>query len=656
MPPTLFSISSGFAVWVVGALVALFNGAKVEHRFYSTLLFIGGALLLAGVLLSQGNLYSITLLSPFYFGLAPFATRLDALASLFLALLAVLSCAVAFYSPGYLAPLKDRLHGGIYWNCMFLFLLSMGLVILSANAISFLIFWEIMSLSSVALVASDHVKQRSQRAALIYLGATTISSALLTGTFLWYHQVSNSWNFTDWHTNSTNLAVPLLLFVGIAIKAGVWPFHIWMPYAQPEAPAPVAALMSGIMKKVAIYALIRILILNGEGGVVLGYLALLLGTVSAAWGVLFALLERDLKRLLTYSTVENVGLILIALSLTILCKAAGLPGLAAIAIAAALFHCVNHGMFKTLLFLGAGSIETSMRSRDLSILGGLGKKMPYTMVCFLIGSLAISALPPLNGFSSKWLIYQSLFQFSFMDLQVIDRALALVIVGILSFVGALSLACYAKAVGICFIGKPRSDSVANVHECTKGMIVAQVLLAGSCILLGLLTRPAMSVLAPSCHEVVSLALDPVALFRLPMIKMTVIGALTVWAVYLLLFNRQSPILRKYITWDCGYGDLPARAEETGTSFSEPIARMFGPLLQYRKFTEIIGRDRRHFPEAIKFETATVPILEQRIYGPTIKALQYVSKMLANLQTGSIHLYLMYVFVTLLILVGIGVRL
>jgi hydrogenase-4 component B len=647
-------LGSGFGVWTLGGITALFSGEKAKHHVFSTVMLLGSLSLLLAMFLGQGDNYSFTLYSPINFVLAPFAIKIEPLNALFLVLLGVVSGAVAIFSTGYLNHFQERIHPGIYWACAFIFVTSMGLVLLSSNAIVFLMFWELMALSSVALVASDHVRQRAQRAALIYLGSATVSGALLTGGFLWYFHIFKSWDISDWHNTSKTIGPALLIFFAIAVKSGLWPFHNWMPYAQSEAPSPVAALMSGAMTKVAMYAFIRLLLVNSTEGNVIGYLVLFLGIVSVLWGILFALIERDLKRLLAYSTVEQVGLIVLSFGLVLLCRHNGLTMLSCLAFTAALLTCVNHSLFKTLLFLGAGAVDVSAGTRDLSVLGGLGKRMPFTMCCFLVGSLAISALPPFNGFANKWLIYQSFFQYSFSSPQVVDRAFALLIVGILAFVGALSVACYTKAVGICFLGRPRSEAVTHAKESSHDMVAAQVFLAAACVFTGLCIPQIINMILPVVSDVLGAAPPAMELFPLPVWKLALLGGLLFAGVYALIF-RDSPV-SKFVTWDCGYGDLPGRAEETSTSFSEPIARIFAPLLQYRVTTEIKGRDRRHFPEVIRFETDTKPILEEKLYRPMIALFQALSKGLAQLQTGSIHLYLLYVFVTLLILVGVGIRL
>lgn len=656
----ILAIASGLAIWAIGALLAVISAGRARHHFFSTILFLGGFLLGLGAFLAyQQTGFSLYLHPGCYFGLAPLTLHLDALACFFLGIVSVIVCALSLFSPSYLSCYKDRLHPGIYWHCMFVFLLALVLVLLSTNAICFLVSWEIMALTVITLIASDHIRQRARHAALIYLGMTIFSSLLLTGAFLWYYHHFHSWYFSDWQGAGALTIPALLLFFGLSVKSGIWPFHIWMSQAQSEAPSPVTALMSAVMKKVGIYVFIRLLVIDNDNALILAYVSLALGTVSVIWGSLFALLERDLKRLLSYSTVENIGLIFIALSLCLMGRYLGHWDLAYIAFAAALFHIVNHSLCKTGLFIGAGAIEAVTNTRDLAFLGGLAKRMPWTTACFLANSIAIVALPPFNGFASKWMIYQSLFRLATSQAQVIDRAQGLTLVGVLSLVGALSLACYTKAIGICFLGRPRSEAVNHAHELSPSSIIIQVIGVCACLFLGLMAPHVVPLFAATCTEVLPKITNMENIFTIPIAQIALLGSAIIFAMIWLLSKlsqRASTPLHKYITWDCGYGDLPTRAEETGTSFSESIARIFAPLLRYRMITEIQGKDRRHFPEVIKFETVTSPLLEEAIYRPSMKFIQALSKAIAGLQTGSIHLYLLYVFVTLLLLVSVGIRL
>lgn len=613
--------------------------------------------MLGGVMMTWPGNYSWQAAYPIYLGVAPLANAIDPTSAFFLALLSIVGGAAAIFSPNYLAHLKGRFSPGPYWLCVFLFVLSMGQVIMSANALTFLLFWEIMSLSSVALVATEHIRHRAQKAAFIYLGATRVSTAFLVGSFLWLHYLFGSWNFADWDfSGGRALAPAFLLFIGLCIKAGIWPFHLWLPYAHPEAPAPVSALMSGVMVKVAVYMMIRCLIIGGCHSLLLGYVALFLGLISAVWGVLFAVIDKDLKRLLAFSTVENIGLIVTAIALTIICKGLSLPALAGVAFIAALFHCLNHALFKGLLFLSAGAVDASAHTRDMSFLGGLAKTMPWTMACFLGGSLAICALPPLNGFASKWFIYQSLFNLSFTGESMIVRGIFLALIGVLAFVGALSLACFTKAVGITFLGRPRSESAERAKEVAPSMVAGQVILGLMCVAVGLLVPQTVAILNQLSIAAKVDAVNPERLFAIPMPAIAAALLIIVGSSYFCLLASKRQPLRKYRTWDCGYGDTPARTEETGTSFSEPIARIFSPLFQFKMFTEIRGKDRRHFPEWINMEVTTPSLLEERIYNPSLAFLQGLSGVLVKFQTGSIHIHLMYVFLTLLILLVVGVSL
>jgi hydrogenase-4 component B len=653
LPLTLYLAAN--ATWIAGIVLAIPVRAGAGHKTFAGLLMAGALLLIGSVIAAWPAGFDWTAPRPVYLGLAPVEFRLDALTAPFLLMLSLLAIAVALFSPGYLKHLKDRVNLRIYWACTILFVFAMGQVIASANGMTFLVFWEVMSLSSVALVAAEPIRQRAQKAALIYLGATRVSTALITGAFVYLAASAQSWNFAQWNMEAHSSVPAIVLFFGLCIKAGVWPFHIWLPYAHPEAPAPVSSLMSGVMVKVAIYGMIRFFILGNSHSEVIAYLAIFLGIISGVWGVLFALMQHDLKKLLAYSTVENVGLIVAAIGLSLHAKTIGVFWLAEIALAAAILHSLNHACFKGLLFLGAGAVDSSAHTRDLGYLGGLAKNMPWTMAFFLIGSAAISALPPLNGFASKWLVYQSFLNLSFRSENLLDHAIGLSIVGVLSLIGALSLACFTKAVGISFLGRPRSEQAVRAHECSFGMKLGQGFLCGLCVVLGVVVPYAMHLMRPILQEAMATSFQPAHFFTIPQPVLCLIGFLTAVSIFFLSKSVRSH-LRSYVTWDCGYGDLPSRAEETGTSFSQPIGRIFGALLQYKTTTEIRGRDRRHFPEGIQVDVEMFPLLEIFFYNPTIKAMQSVSTALVKMQTASIHVHLLYVFISVLILVVVGIYL
>jgi hydrogenase-4 component B len=591
----------------------------------------------------------------FSIGFFPITFHLDTLSSVFLGLLGVVSVPIAFFSPGYLNHLSGRIHFGQYWAAFFLFVLSMALVVMSGDAVTFIVFWELMSLSSVALVAAEHTQHKVRRAALIYLGATRIATAFLASGFIWMYFLTHSWKFTDWHFDvSTHYPAAFLILIGFCIKAGIWPFHIWLPYAHPAAPTPVSALMSGVMIKIALYGIMRILILGDLNCLPLAYLTLVLGTVSAFWGVIFALVQHDLKKLLAYSSVENVGLILMGIAIALLSKSAGLFEIAALGLAASLFHCVNHGIFKVLLFLGTGSVDVSAHTRNMAQLGGLGRKMPWTMACFLIGSAAICSLPPVNGFASKWLIYRSLFQSVWQTHSLLDRGVSLVIICILGVVGGLALACFSKAVAVVFLGNPRSKLVGDVCEGSFGMIAAQVFLATSCLALGLVVPQVLTVMKPICDLALHQSTSIQSAFEIPQVGIAITLFTLILITYTIFLSRSRK--RQYITWECGFGKLSSRCQVAPGSFAQPIAWIFSPILRYKLATEITGKDRRHFPEQITVAPLVVANIETDIYAPPLALVDGLARSLAKMQAGSIHLYLIYLCVTLILLLLLGTRL
>jgi hydrogenase-4 component B len=631
-----------------GCVVSVLGGRRNSNLAGSCVLLTAAMLTLAFVF-SAGKPTDFSLPAPVYLGIAPVSFHFDALAGIFLVLLLVVSSAAAIFSPGYLRHSFGEAGSKAYWPALFLFVLGMGATVLAANALTFIVYWEMMSLSSAVLVALDSKNTKTARAALIYLGATRIATALLASGFIWAHKLTGSWAFASWHLNSTALIGPaLLVLLGLAIKAGLWPFHVWLPYAHPSAPAPVSALMSGVMIKVAIYAMIRFFCWEGGGSQTLAWVLGSLGIVSAVWGILFAMAQTDLKRILAYSSVENIGLVALALSICMYCRATAMSHIATMALVAAIFHCLNHGAIKSLLFLGAGAIDCQAHGRDLTRLGGLAKAMPQTSLLFIIGGASICALPPLNGFASKWLIYQSLFNLAVSSRSQIDIGLAIACMGTLGLVSGLALACFTRAIGVALLGRARTRAAANAQECGSAMIAAQVLLSTTCVAMGLGS--------PWISRSIERLVQSGSTYALPVVPTGALGVflgLSTILIFRLAFARQPK--RTYMTWECGNGPLTARMQVTADSFAQPVEALFKPVLQYELHSEISGRDRRHFPEQVKTEAAISSLLESQIYGPAVNSIRWLSSHLSRLQAGSIHLYLLYVLVTLITLLLVGSR-
>lgn len=661
MPTAANQLFGTIAFWLFACVAFAISGRKTDHKLASTILALGGIGLLSAAISGWSKDTTEVAVGifnmPIYLAVAPLCIRVDALSSIFTALLALLTIAVSFYSPGYLQHLDKQANKGAYWVQLILFVIGMLGVLLSANAPSFLLFWELMAISSAFLIATDLSNHDSRKAAFIYLGATRIATAFLMGGFLWMYALSGSWSLCDWHLDSAATLTPaILMFIAFSIKGGVWPFHEWLPYAHPSAPSPVSALMSGVMIKVAIYAMIRIFVMGTLTNPYMIYSMLALGMITAFFGILSALMQKDLKCLLAYSSIENIGLILIALSLSMLANTINLPVVAAMSLAAAIFHAFNHGLFKAMLFMGAGTIDCRIHTRDLELMGGLGKMMPATMLYFILGSVAICSLPPLNGFSSKWLIYQSFFHLAFRSSSLWLGGMAIACIAILAMVSGMSLYCFTKAIGISFLGRPRSPSTAHATEGSGAMLFSQLFLTICCVALGLFAPLALAVIDPVTTRAWH---DPALLsnyYHIPMLPFACFTAILAVPIYWLWLTGTKQRINSYITWDCGFGSMTQRTQGTATSFTQNIGHTFAPLLGYDAHTTITGRDRRHFPDNIQEEARMIPLLEANVYRPAVSAVSWLGERLMQWQAGSIHLYLGFILLTLVTLLIVGISL
>lgn len=589
---------------------------------------------------------------PDQFGLAgvEIGFRVDSLSRWFVGLIGLIGVPVCVYLPGYIDHLRGRARPGLVWSGLALLFASMAGVVLASNAIVFFAFWELMALSSFLLVATEHERQSVRRAAFIYLGATRLGSAFLMAGFLWAHAITHSWDFSEWvlHGNAASGPAALIL-VGFLTKAGSWPVHLWLPIAHPAAPGPVSALMSGVMIKTAIYGLFRLFLTGGIEVGWMGWVLIAVGAISAFWGILFGLLQSDLKRMLAYSSVENIGLILLAAGVSLVAREAGLALASELALASALFHVLNHGLFKSLLFLGAGTVDARAHTRELDRLGGLIRPMPWTAATFFVGSGAICALPMLNGFASEWLLYRGLFQMSVSAPNGELRLVGLLLLGWIGLVGALALACFAKAFGIGFLGSPRSREASHAKEGTSGMIGACVFLALACAGFGLgapLVWQAMGnlgfVTSPGPGS-------------LPILPLALVGIGTMAVIWGAMrhFGKQQPA-RQYITWNCGFGPLPTRTQYTSVSFVQPIVRLFGALYRYEMEVAIEGKGRRYFPTDVRAQESHEAYLESKVYMPALGSVMKLSEgLIMRLQAGSIHQYLLFMVLTLGLLLWLG---
>lgn len=673
--PIVELYTAGLVAFLLGAL-----SGPVFFRRSSRAIEFGCSLATLGALLQLVASSAALLGRPvewnFVSGIPLFECRfaLDPLSSFFTIALSILALAVSVYSFGYLA------HGGQRLNLPFLtffyntLLLSISLVFTAANALLFLIGWEVMALAAYALVTLDHKKQECQNAGLLYVIMAHIDSGCLLAGFALLAGSARSLNYRDLsqagatlHGPQQSLAFGLFL-LGFGIKAGIVPLHIWLPAAHPVAPSNVSALLSGIVIKTGIYGMVRVFLeFLGDLPGWMGMAIIAVAVVSAVLGVLYALMEHDLKRLLAYHSIENIGIILLGLGAAMMFRTAGHPRLAALAVIACLFHTLNHAVFKCLLFMGAGSVLYSTHERNIEKLGGLIRRMPLTAFTFLIGAIAISGLPPLNGFVSEWLTYQSLLA-GFGATKGLVSLMFPVAGSLLALTGALAAACFVKAFGITFLALPRSEQAEGAKESPRTMLIGMGLLTLACFGLGLgaswvlplfdgITQPLVGAVIGRETSVLSGSVISTGIGRSGTVSTAAIGLflLSVGIVPVLLAWRRLRIASRGPSWDCGLPGLGSEHEYTATAFSKPLRMVFAALYQPRREIQAVFDISPYFPKSIRFESEIEPTFENRLYRPVKSLVYWVSSRMRAIQAGSVHLYLTYIFVTLILLLLFAVR-
>ncbi len=658
----------GYSAGVISALIR--GKGKLGRSLVATGAVLGAG---AGTILGVSVLISGT---PFRLAIPEllpiaggFNLYLDNLGSFFLILIGIGAIPAAIYGVGYTESYEDgssSLHLiGVMFN---LFLLSMGLVTMAGNVLTFLLMWEAMSLTSYFLVITESGEESTLRAGIWYAAMTHVGLALLMLAFMLLMN-GGSGEFSDLRSNSSALsggvrdAIFLLAFFGFGSKAGIVPLHIWLPKAHPAAPSHVSALMSGVMIKLGVYGLLRIVLdLLGGGPTWWGELVLGFGVVSALLGMLYALMEVDLKRLLAYSSVENVGIILMGIGAGLIFHSYGLMSLAALGLVSGLYHTLNHASFKGLLFLGAGSVLHATHTRNMEKMGGLIKAMPWTAAFFLIGSAAISALPPLNGFTSEWLVFQSLL--AGFDIPKPEVAMLMpVAVGMLALTSGLAAACFVKAFGISFLAIPRSTEAENAHESPLSMRIGMGLLGLVCIVLGVAPVLVVPVLGTVISGLGNLPQTmPALTFNLSLQTpesfgemspaLAAVGLLVILVLIPILFRifRVRRGIRVGETWGCGRTGQTPRMEYTATAFAEPLRRVFAELYRPTKELSIdFHPDSKYFVESIEYKSEITPLFDKWIYSPFLRFVQYISRQVRRLQAGSLHLYLFYMAILLVVL-------
>jgi hydrogenase-4 component B len=666
------------AAYLTGAVTSLATWRKPALARYvcCSTAFAGAVLGGLAAVLSILQSTPVRWMIPSGIPLFSYSFSYDALAGFFNLVLAILASAVSIYSFHYLKEFEGRRNIGLFGFLFHGLLLSLTIVFTAANAFLFLIGWEVMALAAYGLVTFHHEDKETRRAGLLYIIMAHIDAGCLLLGFALLIQASGSAEFASFHgaaahlSNGRQAAAFVLFFLSFGIKAGIIPFHIWLPAAHPVAPSNISALLSGIVIKSGIYGMARIF-LDSLGGVPswAGMLVLIVGVVSAVLGVLYALMEHDLKRLLAYHSIENIGIILMGLGAALIFRVAGHPLLAGVALIAAMFHTLNHAIFKCLLFLGAGSVLHSTGTRNMEKMGGLIRPMPFTAFCFLIGAVAIVGLPPLNGFVSEWLTYQSLLA-GFGVTGGLPRILFPLAGSMLALTGALAAACFVKAFAITFLALPRGAESRNAREAPNSMLVGMGCLTAACVVLGLGATWFLPVFGRMTEQLlgqrvggnlitgngwvlsagvphggtVSTAIIAIGLFILA-------GA----AALLVTVTGRKFARQRGPTWDCGLPGLTEENEYTATAFSKPLRMIFSVLYQPRREIQQVFDVSPYFPKEIRFESEIEPSFEKRLYRPLQEFIFGLSARMRTIQAGSIHAYLAYIFVTLILLLLFGVR-
>jgi hydrogenase-4 component B len=570
---------------------------------------------------------------------------IDPLSAYFLLIILLVGVASAWYGAHYLTPGADRRPVAINHLLTALEIAFLALVVTARSVIPFLIAWEIMAILAYFLVLYENDREDVRRAGLIYLVSTHTGTLALIALFAFWGQIAGALTFDALAAAAPALPaggalVFALALFGFGAKAGLVPLHFWLPGAHAAAPTHVSALMSGVLIKMGIYGLLRTANLAGAPPAWWGWLVLCLGLASGVLGVLWALTQHDLKRLLAYHSVENIGIILMGLGIGALGARFNAPVVAAIGFAGAVAHTLNHALFKSLLFLGAGAVQRATGTRTIDRLGGLAHRLPLTWTAFLIGSVAIVGLPPLNGFVSEWLVYQGLLR----TVSVGPARAALFAVAGLALIGALALACFAKVGGAVFLGHPRTAAARDGREVGAGLLVPMFGLALACIAIGaapvLAVAPALRVGAAiggiGDHFAAAEALGP-ALTRISLLAvgLVVLTGLGWWLRGLVLARR--PLARTE-TWGCGYARPDARTQYTAASFAAPLITAYGAVAGVRVAREP-GRFHTH-PREVVLDHVAVPLWAK------VRAL---ANKLRPIQHGRLWAYVLYLLGTLLVL-------
>jgi len=635
------------ALSAAGMLLSLLTGWRTPKAWLASV-GVGAFGALGAAVVTLGTDASWELPSAGTFGGEAIHLRLDALSALFLALLAVIGGAGAVYAREYwsdAAHPRSARAGRVWWSVL---VLCLGLVLVTANGLHFLIGWELFTLAAYFLVTLDRRSPAVRAAGWLYLGASHVAALCLFAFFAILAARTGSWELGPLHDRPELAPLFWLALIGFGLKAGMFPLHVWLPSAHANAPSHVSAILSGVTIKMGIYGLVRF---SGWLPVppAAGWVVATLGVASAVLGVAFALGQHDLKRLLAYHSVENIGIILIGLGFALVAAGQDNAVWGRLALAGGLLHVWNHGLFKALLFFGAGSVLHATGTREMSRLGGLWRTMPWTASLFALGAAAISGLPPLNGFVSEWLVFLGLFDATIAHGPTAWAAIpAAVLLGV---TGALALACFVKVCGVVFLGAPRSAAATHAHESGPAMRGAMLALAAGCVAIGLapiLFWPAVARAVAVWQPAWAMTEIPAPLAALSAVHLA-LAALAAVAAWWLWRKVRQGTMQRALTWDCGYATPTARMQYTAGSFASIITEWFAWILRPVRHEQ---RPVEAFPAQASFTQHTPETVLEYAVEPAGSAFLQLALAARRFQHGRVQAYLLYLLLGVAALAGL----
>lgn len=660
-------------LYVVGAVGSLIQKkdelANFWQSFFAIVCSLWGLFFSIGVFVAARDVSFVahSLVFPFL----SFSFHIDKLSAFFIFVISLISLFCSVYGLGYIKHFYGKYSIGALGFFYHLFIAGMLMVVSASNGLFFLIAWEIMSIASYFLVVYDRDNESNVKAGFLYLVMTHIGTAFIILAFLLVHEFTGSFDFEAIRSGAVFIPVVVknIIFIaaliGFGTKAGIIPFHIWLPSAHPAAPSHVSALMSGVMIKTGIYMMIRVFFdMLAPFPTWWGITILIIGSISALLGVLYALTEHDIKRLLAYHSIENIGIILLGIGSALVFASLGNTNLALFGLGAALFHTLNHATFKSLLFLSAGSVINQTHTRNIEEYGGLIKLMPQTAIFFLIGSMAISALPPFNGFFSEWMTFQTLLQGMMLG-GIFMKLLFVLAAGALAITGGLALACFVKAFGATFLARSRSYEAEHAKESPFALSVGMGALATCCLLFGIFSGylgaiflkigASLSVFNNISWPVVSLSdyklVAPNSFGSVPALFLFLFFVLTI--VLIILLTRFAVNKNQKIkigpTWDCG-SNLTPRMEITATGFARSIVLIFAGILKpsIQHGIEYHDSEIRYLPKSRMVSLSTRDVYGDYFYHPLHRLITTMSLLAKKIQSGNINVYVLYIIITLVL--------